>query len=66
MKIRTFFIVAAVLVLLVVSAAVGGAVGGKNMHENNVQSGSWPIDNGESSSSSSDARCVFNTHLVCS
>jgi hypothetical protein len=37
MKVRTFLLVAAVLVVIVISAAVGGAVGGKNMHENHVK-----------------------------
>lgn len=34
MKLRTFWMVAAVMTLVVVGAAVGGAVGGKNMREN--------------------------------
>ena len=34
MKVKTFLMVAAVMTLVVVGAAVGGAVGGKNMREN--------------------------------
>lgn len=34
MKIRTFLCVAGVMILIVVGAAVGGAVGGKNVREN--------------------------------
>ena len=34
MKVKTFLIVAAVMVLIIVGAAVGGGVGGKNMREN--------------------------------
>jgi len=37
MKVRTFLVVAAVIVLIVVGAAVGGAVGGKSVRENQSQ-----------------------------
>lgn len=45
MKIRTFLLVAAVMVLVVIGAAVGGAVGGKGMHENQAQNGMLPTSN---------------------
>lgn len=34
MKVRTFLLVAAVMVLIIVGAAVGGAVGGQQLREN--------------------------------
>jgi hypothetical protein len=36
MKIRTFLLVALGMVLVVVGAAVGGAVGGKSLRENQL------------------------------
>ena len=33
MKVRTFLWVAAIMVLVIVGAAVGGAVGGKHIHQ---------------------------------
>ena len=33
MKVKTFLIVATIMVLVIIGAAVGGAVGGKNMHQ---------------------------------
>jgi hypothetical protein len=44
MKLRTFLLVATLLVLVVIGAAVGGAVGGRGMHEN-TGNGMWPTDN---------------------
>ncbi|KAL1304110.1 hypothetical protein AAFC00_000542 [Neodothiora populina] len=37
MKIRTFVIVAVVMVLIIVGASVGGAVGGRDMHGGNIK-----------------------------
>ena len=44
MKIRTFLLVATLMVLVIIGAAVGGAVGGKGGHEN-MATGVWPTDN---------------------
>lgn len=63
MKVRTFCLVAAVLALIVTSAAVGGAVGGKNMRENHVQQGSWPVNSEETSSASSSMRYVLIVYV---
>lgn len=38
MKVKTFLMVAAVMVMVIVGAAVGGAVGGQNMRENQNES----------------------------
>lgn len=37
MKVRTFLVVASVMVLVIVGAAVGGAVGGQQLRENQAQ-----------------------------
>jgi hypothetical protein len=39
MKVRTFLMVAAVMMLVIIGAAVGGAVGGKSMRDNTTQDG---------------------------
>ena len=37
MKVKTFLVVATVMVLVIVGAAVGGAVGGKHLHQGTPQ-----------------------------
>ena len=37
MKVRTFLVVASVMVLVIVGAAVGGAVGGQQLRQNQAQ-----------------------------
>lgn len=55
MKVRTFLLVAAAMLLIIVGAAVGGAVGGKSMRENHVQQGAWPTDVDDDNSTTVDA-----------
>ena len=55
MKVRTFLLVAAAMLLIIVGAAVGGAVGGKSMRENHVQEGAWPTDVDDNNSTTVDA-----------
>lgn len=45
MKVRTFLMVAAVIVCILIGAAVGGAVGGKSMRENHASQASSSDDN---------------------
>jgi hypothetical protein len=65
MKLRTFLLVAALLVLVVIGAAVGGGVGGRGMHENSGN-GMLPIDNennddGNNADASNDDNNSTNT-----
>lgn len=47
MKVRTFLMVAAVIVCILVGAAVGGAVGGKSMRENHASQASSSADDND-------------------
>lgn len=61
MKVRTFFIVAAVIVCILVGAAVGGAVGGKSMRENHAEKNVWPAngEDGNSTEARSDCKLIY-------
>lgn len=58
MKVRTFLMVAAVMVVVIVGAAVGGAVGGSR-RENHVQQGSSPANIEGNTSSDSESRYAW-------
>jgi hypothetical protein len=65
MKLRTFLLVATLLVLVVIGAAVGGAVGGRGMHENTgngmLTTGNENNDNGNNANASNDDNNSTNT-----
>jgi len=63
MKIRTFLLVATIMVLVVIGAAVGGAVGGKGMHENQPNHSAWPTDN-ESNDDGNDNGTVTDNDIT--
>ena len=50
MKVKTFLLVASLMLLVIIGAAVGGAVGGKNLHESPN-----PLDQDER----------YGKHVVC-